>query len=106
MRTTISGSISDRVLVIHTAERLDFSQHEPFCRACEESLSLGIQRIDIDMGATIQIYDSGIGMLIMLARKAHRSGGAERTIRIVNCSEELYQRLVEARLPPAFQLVA
>jgi len=96
MMTSIERSAEGPVLIIRASENLDFSQHDPFCRACKDSREADLSGIDVDMAATRLVFDSGIGMLMMLARHARQRN---QSLRLINCSDQVRRRLSEAGLP-------
>jgi HptB-dependent secretion and biofilm anti anti-sigma factor len=97
MKPTISTE--GNVITLSIAERLDFSAHDNFCEAAQHGAAHRGAKYVIDLGRTERIYDSGIGLLLMLRKRA---GGGDADIRIVNCRPELKDALTACDRSGAF----
>jgi hypothetical protein len=102
MQTENSGeSGASKVIAIEIHERLDLSVHGRFVQACRLAALPGSDAIELDVGRTRDILDSGLAMLLML----HRCAGPLRNrIRLVNCSPEMRSRLQAHKMDTHFQL--
>ncbi len=101
MQTAHLSSPDGRVITIEIDERLDLSVHSMFVQACELAARPGPRAIEVNVGKTRYIQDSGLAMLLMLRGCA---GRLKNRIRLVNCSPEMKTRLTAHRMHTQFRL--
>jgi anti-anti-sigma factor len=86
--------------------RLTAEQRLDFRRAVLEALELssrnGARSVDIDLGATIEVDASGLGVLILLQKRARERGLA---VRLLNVPNQVDQLLDATRLGSLFEIV-
>lgn len=86
--------------------RLTAEQRLDFRRAVLEALELatrsGARSVDIDLSATVEVDASGLGVLILLQKRARERGLAVRLLRVPN---QLDQLLDATRLGSLFEIV-
>jgi ABC-type transporter Mla MlaB component len=102
MKLTAVNTSDGRVIHIETDERLDLSVHGVFVHACKLAEYPNLRAIEVNLGKTRHILDSGLAMLLMLREGASHLGNC---IKLVNCSAEIRNRLVESRVMTEFQIV-
>jgi anti-anti-sigma factor len=84
-----------------TAEqRLDFRR--AVLEALEAATRAGARSVDIDLGATTEVDASGLGVLILLQKRARERGLAVRLLKVPNKVHEL---LDSTRLGSLFEIV-
>lgn len=88
------------VITLAIAGPLDFSAHGLFCEACEQGGLHKDVRYVIDMRETERVHDSGLGLLLML----HKRAGDKADIQIVNCPPEIRNVLAERELAGRFSI--
>jgi anti-anti-sigma regulatory factor len=79
-----------KTLLIRADETLDCETHTVFSNAALVASYPWINEIEIDLGNTTLIRDSGLSMLLMLMNK---TGMRRRQIRLTNCRPEIRTRL-------------
>lgn len=83
-----------------TAEqRLDFRR--AVLEALEQSVRSGAKSVDIDLGATLEVDASGLGVLILLQKRARERGLAVRLLKVPSAVLDL---LESTRLAPLFEI--
>lgn len=83
-----------------TAEqRLDFRR--AVLEALEQSVRSGAKSVDIDLGATLEVDASGLGVLILLQKRARERGLA---VRLLNAPSMMLDLLESTRLAPLFEI--
>lgn len=97
---TIHTSVG-RVVTIETDEDLDLRSHGVFVHACTLAEHPELKAIEVNLGKTRNIRDSGLAMLLMLRE---RTGWDGNRIRLVNCSPGIRSRLAASSLGEQFQL--
>lgn len=80
---------------IQVGEHMDCRVHSVFCQASELARYPQTENIEIDLGKTRHIRDSGLGMLLMLYRLSAR---LKDRIEVVNCQPEIRTRLSDSML--------
>jgi hypothetical protein len=90
------------VIRIEADERLDLSIHSVFVHACKLAEYPNLLGIEVNLGKTMQILDSGLAMLLMLRERVGHFGNR---IKLFNCSPEIKKRLAESRVMTEFQIV-
>jgi ABC-type transporter Mla MlaB component len=90
-----------RTLRIWVSDCLDLQLHGVFTKAALVASYILINDIEIDLQNTREIRDSGLALLLMLARK---SGLQHGSIKLVNCPRELRSRLLQNNLNGHFQV--
>ena len=96
--TTTTGSNGQ--LVIKIQGRFDFSFHQEFKNAYENSDS-NINSYTVDMGATSYLDSSALGMLLLLRDYA---GGDSSAIAITNTSPDVRKILTISNFGQLFQI--
>jgi anti-anti-sigma regulatory factor len=91
-----------RVIAIETDEDLDLRSHGVFVDACKLADDPHLKAIEVNLGRTRNIRDSGLAMLMMLRESTSR---VSNRIRLVNCSPEIRSRLAASSIATQFQLV-
>ena len=102
MKLAAINSSEGRVILIETDQRLDLSVHGVFVQACRLAEYPDLRGIEVNLGKTRQILDSGLAMLLMLR---DRVGHFARYIKLYNCSPEIRNRLLESRAMINFLIV-
>jgi anti-anti-sigma regulatory factor len=97
--TTDNGN--GNTINIRTDERLDFSACGMFSQAWKLTEYPEIENIEIDLGDTRYINDSGLAMLLLLSERTRKLVGQ---IKLVNCNAELINRLSCNPLATAFHV--
>ena len=95
------SSADGRVISIEVDERLDLSLHSTIVQACELAATPGLRAIEVNVGKTRYIQDSGLAMLLMLRQCA---GRLKNRIRVVNCSPEMKAQLMARSMHMQFRL--
>jgi hypothetical protein len=95
--TTADG----RVIAIQVDENLDLTVHSLFAQACELVADPNPGAIEVNVGRTLNVRDSGLAMLLMLKRCASH---LDQPIKLVNCSPELRNSLLARRMDGQFSL--
>jgi anti-anti-sigma regulatory factor len=72
-----------------------------FVEACELAARPGPRAIEVNLGKTHYVQDSGLAMLLMLRSC---SGRLKNQIKLVNCSPEIRRRLEAHSMDGQFQL--
>ena len=67
----------------------------------ESAVHQGDETIDVDLGGTVEMDASGLGVLVLLQKRARERG--LRT-RLMHASREVYETLVLTRLDTLFEL--
>lgn len=88
------------VVTLAIAGPLDFRAHGLFCEACAQSGLHKDIRYVIDMRETERVHDSGLGLLLMLRKRA----GDKADIQIVNCPPEIRDMLAMRELAGRFDI--
>jgi len=91
-----------RVLVLSIGERLDFSVAELVQRAIRFIANATAERIVVDLGATRRVFDSGLGLLLLLSERA---GRLDDRIYLANCAPEVQGRLSAEGIAYRFRLI-
>jgi anti-anti-sigma regulatory factor len=81
-------------------ERLDFRR--TVLEALELSVRAGAKSVDVDLSATVEVDASGLGVLILLQKRARERGLA---VRLLHAPNVLTQMLESTRLAPLFETV-
>jgi hypothetical protein len=92
---------SENVIHIETDKVLDLGAFETFLVASKQANMSATRSIDVDLGKTVHIRDSGLAMLQML-RKQTKWG---TPIRLVNWDPVIHRRLAAIPIGTDFQLV-
>jgi len=90
------------VLVLRIGERLDLSATELVQRAIRFIASATAPRIGVDLGATRRVFDSGLGLLLLLSERAGRLGDR---ICLASCAPEVRGRLSSEGIASRFRLI-
>lgn len=93
-------SSDGRELVINIRGRFDFSCHQEFRKAYEDS-SVKPQGYAVDMNETTYLDSSALGMLLLLRDHA---GGDNAHIRIVNCNSDVRKILAISNFEQLFTI--
>jgi hypothetical protein len=101
MKLAAVNTSDGRVIRIEADERLDLSVHGVFVHACKLAEYPNLRAIEVNLGKTRHIRDSGLAMLLMLREGA---GHFDKTIKLFNCSPEIRNRLQESRVLTGFQI--
>jgi hypothetical protein len=99
LTTVLKGD--GRVIAIDVDENLDLSVHSLFVQACELAADPGSDTIEVNVGRTLNVRDSGLAMLLMLRDCAGHLG---QRVKLVNCSPELRSSLLARRMDGHFSL--
>lgn|GEM_PF-3977582 len=94
--TSRSGN---RTLVLRLGQRLDISALGLMNRILRSPHSTSIGQVVLDLGATTQLFDSGLALLLMLHARA---GPLRERIHIVNCRPAVQHRLDESGVGALF----
>jgi anti-anti-sigma regulatory factor len=86
---TIHTSIG-KGITIETSEDLDPRSHSVFMHAYKLAKHLNLNRIEVDLGKTQTIRDSGLAILLLLSK---RINGESISIKLINCSPEIRSQL-------------
>lgn len=99
---TVSSQLleSSNELIINIEGRFDFSAHQDFRNAYEDSL-VSPSGYAIDMAQTTYLDSSALGMLLLLRDHA---GGDSSSIRIMNCNEDVKKILVISNFGRLFNI--
>ncbi len=102
MKLATVNTSDGRVVLIETDKRLDLSVHGVFVQACKLAEYPNLRGIEVNLGKTRLILDSGLAMLLMMRDHMSQFG---RYIKLYNCSPEIRNRLLKSRVMTAFQIV-
>ncbi len=102
MKLAAVNTPDGRVILIETDERLDLCAHGVFVQACELAEYPDLRAILVNLVKTRDILDSGLAMLLMMR---DRVGYFGQYIKLINCSPEIRNRLLECRVMTEFQIV-
>jgi hypothetical protein len=102
MKLAAVNTSDGRVILIEADERLDLSVHGVFVHACKLAEYPNLRAIEVNLGKTRHILDSGLARLLMLRDHASHFG---QCIKLFNCSPEIRNRLLESRVMTEFQIV-
>jgi ABC-type transporter Mla MlaB component len=102
MKLAAVNTSDGRVILIEADERLDLSVHGVFVHACKLAEYPNLRAIEVNLGKTRHILDSGLAMLLMLRDHASHFG---QCIKLFNCSPEIRNRLLESRVMTEFQIM-
>lgn len=91
---------SSQTLVIYVPDRFDFSQHNDFRRAYEET-PFDIKAYSIDFTDTTALDSSALGMLLLLRDYA---GGDASDISLTHVSDQLKQLLSISSFDKLFKI--
>ena len=91
----------EETVFIHLGKRFDISSHSLFSVVCSLMRARREHRIVVDFRDTRALFDSGLGVLLMLHNLIKP---AAHKIRLVNCSGSLRKRLDHANLPDTFSI--
>ncbi|NRB37524.1 MAG: STAS domain-containing protein [Pseudomonadales bacterium] len=80
--------------------RFDFSSHQDFRKAYEESND-ALDKYVVDMNATTYLDSSALGMLLLLRDHA---GGDHANIRIINCNDDVKKILTISNFEQLFEI--
>jgi anti-anti-sigma regulatory factor len=95
MHITIIDTGKGKTIRIQVDERMDCSIHSVFCQAGKLASHPQTESIEIDLGKTRFIQDSGLAMLLMLRKQSNR---LKDRIELINCHPDIRARLFESRL--------
>lgn len=84
IRSTVSND--DTVITIHIEGRFDASSLEEFRQSYEKVERNRVEKYVVDLGETIHLDSSALGMLLVLRDHA---GGDQSNIVVSNCSPEI-----------------
>jgi ABC-type transporter Mla MlaB component len=101
MKLAAVNTTDGRVIRIEADEHLDLSVHGVFVHACKLAEYPNLRAIEVNLGRTRHIRDSGLAMLLMLREGAGHFG---KNIKLFNCSPEIRNRLQESRVLTGFQI--
>ncbi len=88
------------VVTIKTDSVLDLGAFETFLSASNLANTPGTSSIDVDLGKTLHIRDSGLAMLQLLRNRTNWTC----PIRLVNWDPIIHRRLAAIRIGTEFQL--
>lgn len=80
--------------------RFDFSSHQDFRKAYEETNGT-LDKYIVDMNATTYLDSSALGMLLLLRDHA---GGDHANIRIINCNDDVKKILTISNFEQLFEI--
>lgn len=100
MSITSSVSVNEDELTIGITGRFDFSAHQAF-RNAYENTSINAKIYTIDMSQTTYIDSSALGLLLLLRDHA---GGDSSNIRIVNTSPDVRKILTISNFEQLFSI--
>jgi len=93
--------INANVVTLHIGELLDFNVLNTFDKIRKLAVCSELQKIVIDLSQTRHIFDSGLAMLLFLSNK---TGGLNIKIILINCSQEILNRLSIYNKSTRFQI--
>jgi anti-anti-sigma regulatory factor len=91
MKLATMHTSTGSVITIETDEELDLRSHGVFVHACKLAEHPDAKLIEVNLGKTRSIRDSGLAMLLMLCEQ---TGWESDRVRVINCSPEIRRRLV------------
>lgn len=99
MKLSTLQTSTGRVIRIEADEVLDLRAHGVFVDACRLADYPDLNRIEVNLGKTRNINDSGVHLLLMLYE---RTRTMSLDIRLINCSAEIRRRLTTSRIGKQF----
>lgn len=102
MKLATINTSDGRVILIETDRRLDLSVHGVFVQACKLAEYPNLRGIEVNLGKTRKILDSGLAMLLMMRDHIGHFG---HNIKLYNCTPEIRSRLLESRVMTEFRIV-
>jgi anti-anti-sigma regulatory factor len=90
-----------KVISIETDENLDLTSNGVFVDASRLAEHADVRSIEVDLGKTRTMRDSGLAMLLMLSKLTDRN---RNPIRLVNCRPEIRRRLTASSVAAQFQI--
>lgn len=104
MTSPVTDSVEAHVQPLIAPARLVAEERNEFRRTVLEQLDLAISRgdatVDLDLGATIEIDAGGLGVLVLLQKRARERG--IRT-RLLHTPRRIYEMLALTRLDVLFE---
>ena len=85
-------------VVVKVGDRLDISRTQLFAKARDWASQTGASRIDIDLGGTRRLFDSGLAILMRLRQ---RMDADDQALRVTNCEPSVDRQLRNAGFSPA-----
>lgn len=105
--TSSNPAVEVAVQPLVAPSRLTSDNRLEFRRAALEQLELGVRAgsgvIEVDLGATAELDASGLGVLVLLQKRARERG--LRT-RLLNASRAIHEMLQLTRLDALFEIAA
>ena len=89
------------MITIETEESLDVTSHGVFVNASRLAKRTDVTSIEVDLGKTRIVRDSGLAMLLMLSDLTDRS---RNPIKLINCSPVIRNRLTATSVATRFQI--
>jgi anti-anti-sigma regulatory factor len=88
-------------LVLRLGERFDISDYTVVAQAVESIRILPTQQVVVDFGATREVFDSGMALLLLLREGAE---SVANPIALVNCTPAVRGRLTRAGIAHQFRI--
>jgi anti-anti-sigma factor len=70
--------------------------------ALDAAMAIGAQSVTLDLGAVVEVDASGLGVLILLQKRAREVGMRTRLVQVPGIVEQLFE---DTRLAPLFEIV-
>jgi len=100
MALTTQQSNDGKTITLHISGRFDFSVHQEFRQAYEQTSPVGTEFI-IDMSDTEYMDSSALGMLLLLREHA---GGDHANVKLINTRKEIRDILKIANFHNMFEI--
>ena len=89
------------VITIEIDENLDLTSHGVFSDASRLAGHADVRSIEVDLGKTRTVRDSGLAMLLMLSKLTDHN---RNPIRLINCRPEISNRLTASGEATRFRI--
>ena len=87
--------------LLRIGDRFDISSTRLIVRLLKNIHAITMDRIVIDFGATLQMYDSGMALLLLLYKNA---GRLKDKIYLINCRPEIRSKLSVLSIAPLLHI--
>jgi len=101
MKLSVRETTTGEIFTIETGEALDLRSCSVFLRACKLAEQSDPSVVEVNLGNTRVIRDSGLAMLLMLRDRIDRTGGC---VKLLNCRPEIQTRLAGRPISAGFQV--
>lgn len=83
-----------------TEHRVDFRRDA--LHALDAAMAVGARAVTLDLGAVVEIDASGLGVLILLQKRAREVGLRTRLVQVPGVVEQLFE---DTRMAPLFDII-